>query len=167
MREWLDIVDKEDKVIGKAPKDDIYARNCLHRIVHIFVFNEKGEMAIQMRSATKSFAPNCWTTGAAGHVCANEGPKLAAERELEEEIGLKTPIEYKAKIYYQDTPDRPSKFLYCYETRSEGPFTCDPAEVDFCRFFSFEKIQDMVKRGEGFHPEFIFLLKEIYGIGKS
>ena len=42
--EYMDIVDGNDQVIGSAPIDEIYEKKHLHRIAHIFIFNDKVEM---------------------------------------------------------------------------------------------------------------------------
>src|SRR3990167_3639738 len=46
--------------------------NLSYRIVHILLFNEKGEMALQMRSSHKKFCPNHLSTAVGGHVQTGE-----------------------------------------------------------------------------------------------
>jgi len=47
MQEFLDIVDEENEVVGAAPIDEIYSKRLNHRIVHVMIFNDKGEIFLQ------------------------------------------------------------------------------------------------------------------------
>ena len=60
----------------------------LHLVVHICVFNSKGEMLIQHRQSFKEGWPNRWDFTAGGSAVAGDTSQMAAERELFEEIGL-------------------------------------------------------------------------------
>jgi isopentenyldiphosphate isomerase len=71
--EFLDVVDKDDHVIGRASKKDVYARKLRHRIVHVVVFDRKGRMLLQLRSRACVFSPSHWATSAAGHVQSGPG----------------------------------------------------------------------------------------------
>lgn len=52
--EWFDIVDKNGKVLGKAPRSQIHGNpNLLHPTVHIHIFNRKGLLFLQKRIKTK------------------------------------------------------------------------------------------------------------------
>jgi isopentenyldiphosphate isomerase len=44
--EYLDVVDKDDHVIGRASKAEIYRKKLRHRIVHVLVFDRKGRMLL-------------------------------------------------------------------------------------------------------------------------
>ena len=93
--EFLDVVNENDEVMDRASKREVYEKLLTHRIVHILIFNDKGEMALQLQSKYKSFCPNHWCTAAAGHVLSGESYEKAALRELEEEIGVKTTIAFQ------------------------------------------------------------------------
>lgn len=56
-------------------------------VVHICIFNEEGKMLIQKRTPNKKW-PNKWDISVGGCVTAGESSKLAAMREVKEEIGL-------------------------------------------------------------------------------
>ncbi|KKQ39741.1 MAG: NUDIX hydrolase, partial [Candidatus Magasanikbacteria bacterium GW2011_GWA2_37_8] len=51
--EYIDIVDDNDQVIGRATRDEVNEKHLRCRIVHALVFNNKGEMAIHLRSAQR------------------------------------------------------------------------------------------------------------------
>src|SRR3989344_974108 len=99
--EYLDIVNKDDEVIGKEERGTIYEKSHIHRIVHVLVFNDLGEIALQKRADDASYRPKHWGSTAAGHVKSGETYEQAASRELIEEAGIATPIEFLNKYYYE------------------------------------------------------------------
>ena len=80
--EFLDVVNENDEVVGKASKKEIYEKSLTHRIVHVFVFNDKGEMVLQVRSKDSPFCPLYWDTAASGHVQSGESYEEAAFKEF-------------------------------------------------------------------------------------
>ena len=63
----------------------------LYRIVvHVCVFNRAGEMLIQQRQPFKDRWSNLWDLTVGGSAVAGETSPQAAERELAEELGLKS-----------------------------------------------------------------------------
>ncbi len=89
MPELFDVVDDQDHVLRQEPRADVHRQRLLHRAVHVLVFNSKGEVYLQRRSAKKDTYPHRWTTACSGHVDAGEDYDTAAVRELQEELGLK------------------------------------------------------------------------------
>ena len=159
--EFLDIVDRQDKVIGTASRADIYKKSLCHRIVHVLIFNRENEMALQLRSDQVSFCPRHWSTAVGGHVQSNESYIDAALREYKEELGITSKLEKIAKDYYK-AENSPDKFLVTFKSFFDGPFHPDKKAVDQVSFFTIEQIKEMVNTGENFHPELLFLLKKYY-----
>lgn len=157
--EILDIVDDHDEVIGSAPRPEVYEKKLRHRIVHILLFNKKGEMAIQLRSKTVGWCPSHWSTAVGGHVMSGESYGDAALRECQEELGTDTPLDYGWKDDYLSI-NGVKKFLATFKADYEGPFHIDTSAVERIDYFSLDKIQQMVDAGEKFHPELLFLLTE-------
>ena len=60
-----------------------------HRlVVHVCVFNHRGEMLIQQRQPFKDGWPNRWDLTAGGCAVAGDTSRTAAEREFLEELGV-------------------------------------------------------------------------------
>lgn len=160
--EYIDVVNDKDEVTGVASYPDIYKKLLLHRIVHIFIFNDKGEMALQKRSKKKSFMGQAWSTSVGGHVQSGETYEHAAHRELKEELGRDVDIQFLYKDLYEDTQIQvgSKKFLTTFKAIFNGPFAFNPEEVETVSFFSLAEIKKMITRGDKFHPELLFLLEK-------
>ena len=87
--EFLDVVTEKGEVIKTLPRSRIHGDpSLLHKVVHVLVFNSKGELILQKRSMIKDVAPGKWDTSVGGHVNAGETLKDAVMREMEEELGI-------------------------------------------------------------------------------
>ena len=134
--EIFDVVNERDEVIDQVPRPEVHRRGLLHRAVHILVFNPKGEVFLQKRSASKDTHPQTWDSSTSGHVDSGEDYDTAAVRELEEEIGLfvDTSPERLFKIAAGRETDQ--EFVWVYRTEAEGPFTLHPDEIETGGWFA-------------------------------
>ena len=156
--EILDIINEQDQVIGQMNHADIDKKLLPHRIVHVLIFDSKGNMLLQKRSAKKSFCPLHWSTAVGGHVQAGENYEEAALREFEEELGVKVPINFMFKTRYED-PRGFFMLLGIFKVIYEGNFLLNSEEVESIDYFSHDELNIMLENGELFHPELKFLLK--------
>lgn len=159
--EFLDVVNMDDEVVGRAVKNVVYENSLKHRIVHVLIFNDKGEMALQQRSEHVSFCPLHWSTAVGGHVQTGESYEEGALREYEEELGVKSELELFGKDFYQ-AEGSPAKFLTTFKAIFNGPFNPDPREVVNVAFFSLTDLKRMIDAGEKFHPELLFILNKYF-----
>ena len=151
--EFLDVVNGKDEVIDKASRNEVYEKSLKHRIVHVLLFNNEGRLALQLRSQNTSFCPGHWSTSAGGHVRSGETYEEAAIREMKEEIGIEASIKPLCKLKYKN------KLLKIFKAKYEGVCKFNE-EVDNVIFFSLSQIKEMVKMGDKFHPELLFLINE-------
>lgn len=117
----------------------------------VLVFNQSGEMALQLRAKSDDKYPLHWDFSAAGGIDPGEEPIEAAKRELKEELGVEAELEFLGEVLYQD--DFGQDYLYIYRAIHNGPFTPDSKEVERAEFFSPEHIELMLL-SQSFHPEF-------------
>jgi len=80
--EYIDIVDQNNNLIGEMKeKTQAHKDGNFHRTAHIWIMNDKKELLIQKRSATKKSHPNCWDISGAGHIRTGESVTEGAIRE--------------------------------------------------------------------------------------
>ena len=158
----FDVVNEHDEVVDQLPRSLVHAQGLRHRAVHVLVFNNKGQVFLQLRSKTKDNDPGLWDNSCSGHVDAGESYAVAAERELMEEIGLlvETPLEPLFKI--DACEDTGQEFVWVYQTQSEGPFTLNTDEIDAGRWLSPEDVTKAVaETPEKYSPSFRLIWKRL------
>ena len=85
--EMVDVIDKDDNVIGVMTDAEAVTGKRRFRIVHVILVNDDDTMLLQWRGAGKELSPRTFTASAAGKVLAGESYEEAAHRELKEEMG--------------------------------------------------------------------------------
>lgn len=98
-QELLDIVDSNDKVIGRDTKENKFIKGLITRNVAIFILDHNKRLLIAKRSSNKKSFPNRYDLAACGNVKAGETYKEAAEREVSEELGIKCNLKFLGKIF--------------------------------------------------------------------
>lgn len=151
--EILEIVNKDNQVTGRAPRSQIHAQQLMHRAVHIFLFNSRGELFLQKRAAQKDEFPGYYDSSAAGHVGPQESYADAALRELEEELGITAALKKIAEI--PASRDNGWEFSVFYTAVSDAPVSINPEEIAEGGFYPVDEITDWLARDGGlFTPAF-------------
>lgn len=125
--ELFDVCDEHDRVIGQAPRGEVHARGLLHRAVHIFVLNSRGDLLLHRRSQQKDEYPLRITSSASGHLAVGEDYATAAGRELEEELGLTASLEFAAS--FKASADTANEHTHLYIARTDATPVPDPDEI--------------------------------------
>lgn len=87
--ELFDLFDDDRKPLGKTIVRGEACKEGENRmVVHVVIFNSKGEMLIQQRQSTKKHWPSLWDISCGGCSIAGETSKESAHRELLEELGI-------------------------------------------------------------------------------
>lgn len=89
MTEKVILVDMNDRQTGLMDKTEAHRKALLHRAVSAFIFNSKNQLLLQRRALNKYHSAGLWTNTACTHPRPGESPLEAAQRRLEEEMGLK------------------------------------------------------------------------------
>jgi isopentenyl-diphosphate delta-isomerase type 1 len=146
MAEFLDIVDRNDRAIGRMTRDEAHSGSMkMHRKIHIFVFNSRGELFVQKRASTRKQNPNQWQASVAGHVSSGETYEQAAKRECREELGVDVEPKFVAKYIFHAVDER--EFIAVLEAVHNGPFEIDPEEADEARFMRIGELLGESKKG--------------------
>jgi len=89
-KEYLDIVDENDNVIGRDTRENIWKKELEHnvRVINVFIFNSKGKLLLPKRSMDRRISPGCYDFSCGEHVLSGEDYYDAAIRGLKEELGI-------------------------------------------------------------------------------
>ena len=156
--EIFDVVDNNDNIINQADRGTIHKEDLLHRAVHVFVFNRFGKLFLQKRSLYKDSSPGLWDSSCSGHLDSGENYESASERELKEELGVKSRIEFITKL--MPSVNTGWEFIGLYSCSHNGPFNFPYSEIETGGFFDLETISNWIKcRPEDFAPGFIECFK--------
>ncbi len=160
--EWFDVVDDEDRVIGRERRQDVHRRGLRHRAVHVLVFNGAGQVFLQKRSMQKDSAPGAWDSSASGHLDCGESYDACAPRELREELGVMASVPLEPLFKVVACADTGMEFVWTYRTRHEGPFVLHPDEIESGAWFTPAEVDTAVRdRPETFARSFRFLWAEV------
>ena len=146
-QEIFPLVDEEGKVIGKATRGECHnGSRLLHPVVHLHVFNSKGEVYLQKRPEWKDIQPGKWDTAVGGHIDYGEKPEEALHREVGEELGI-TDFHPVAMGLYVFNGLRERELVYVNKTTYDGDVNPSKEELDGGRFWSIEEIKEAIGKG--------------------
>lgn len=149
--ELLDIVDEQGIATGVVmDREKVHDLNMLHWEIAVFVVNNKRQILLQQRSATKRFNPNKWGL-CAGHVDSGEDIDDAALRELEEEIGLSLSksdlnILENRKTIKKDVNSHLTRFYYVVCNKNK--FRIQEEEVSEVKWVNIDDVINMIKNND-------------------
>ncbi|MFI8518196.1 NUDIX hydrolase [Streptomyces sp. NPDC085481] len=142
--EVLDVVDDNDRVIGRAPRGEVYARGLIHRCTFIRVRDGQGRVFVHRRTPTKLVFPSLYDMFVGGVVGAGESYDDAALREAEEELGVSgLPRPEPLFRFLYDSGGVAGKWWSAvYEVRCDLPVRPQPEEVAWHAFLPEEELQE-------------------------
>ena len=138
--ELFDVVDANDEVTGTASRGEVHAQDLLHRAVHVFVFNKRGDLLLQKRSLLKDRHPGVWDSSVSGHLDSGESYESAAVRELSEEMGISA--ESAPEEIARITPSEATgwEHVRLYRVRHDGSLRFPSAEVETATWFPLAEV---------------------------
>lgn len=150
--ELFPVVDLTGTVVGRATRGECHGGSMLlHPVVHLHLFNSRGELYLQKRPAWKDIQPGRWDTAVGGHVSYGESIAEALRREASEELGI-TDFEPERIAVYPFRSEREYELVHVHRTVYDG--TIRPSgELDGGRFWTVSEIRENLGRGV-FTPNF-------------
>ena len=157
--ELLILVNPEDKETGNLSKAECHdGDGVLHRAFSVFLFNARGELLVQQRSAGKRLWPMFWTNTCCSHPRQGESMELATSRRLQQELGASSELEFVYKFSYQARfSDAGSENELCsvYLGRLEQQANANEVEIEALRYLSSAALdEEMAADAERFTPWF-------------
>ncbi len=132
-----DLVDLQDNFVRVGTKNNVMNLKLYKRSVHILLINNKGDILVCKRSASKENYPNQITSSAGGKVERGESYKAAAIRELNEELGVVTPLKEAGSFNIINRRERTLHRLFIGKAKK---VTLDPSEIASCYYMSYKDI---------------------------
>ena len=144
--EMLPLVDEEGNVIGSATRGECHSgKKLLHPVVHLHVFNSKGELYLQKRPEWKDIQPGRWDTAVGGHIDYGENVQQALLREVREELGI-TDFQPEFLIRYVFESERDMELVNVFRTTYDGKIS-PTDELDGGHFWTMEEINEAIGKG--------------------
>ncbi len=140
LEEYFPLIDENGTVIGKATRRECHnGSKLLHPVVHLHIFNSRGDLFLQKRSMSKDIQPGKWDTAVGGHVDYGEDIETALRREAREELGVTGFMPRKlARYIFESAAER--EMVNTFSTVYDGEFSIDPVELDEGRFWDIDEI---------------------------
>lgn len=138
--EMFPVVDEEGNILSAATRGECHSGSkLLHPVVHLHVFNSKGEIYLQKRPSWKDIQPGKWDTAVGGHVDLGENIDQALKREVQEELGI---LDFTPTLleHYVFESSREKELVFAHKTVYDGEILPSP-ETDGGRFWSMEEIE--------------------------
>jgi isopentenyl-diphosphate delta-isomerase type 1 len=151
--ELFPLVNNNGEVTGCATRNECHSGSkLLHPVVHLHVFNKKGEILLQKRSMNKDIQPGKWDTSVGGHVDYGETVEEALFREVREELGIISFVpQFVCSYIFESEVER--ELVYAHMTIVETSIHFNPDEIDEVRFWTTEEIEESWGKGV-FTPNF-------------
>lgn len=150
--ELFPVVDEDGNIVGTATRGECHGGSkLLHPVVHLHVFDGKGNLFLQKRPEWKDIQPGKWDTSVGGHVDLGEDVSSALKREVSEELGIEEFVP-EFIVSYVFESDRERELVFVHKTVYDGPIL-PSAELDGGRFWSREEIVSNIGSGV-FTPNF-------------
>jgi 8-oxo-dGTP pyrophosphatase MutT (NUDIX family) len=155
--EVVAIVDKENNVVGSAPRSRMRTEGLTHRATYILVFNTEGHLFVQKRTPTKDIYPGYSDVATGGVVLAGETYEVAAARELGEELGIQgVSLTEHFDFYFEDAGNRVwGRVFTCVH---DGAIELQEEEVESGAFLPTEEITEH-SLGRKYTPDGLYVLR--------
>lgn len=152
--EDLPVIDIAGRVVARSARKDCHTDSRrLHPVVHLHVFDKKGQLYLQKRSADKDIAPGLWDTAVGGHVDYGETIEEALRREAAEELGLThfEPIELFQYLWHTEVE---SEWVCAFAAVVEEPLHPNPAEITEGRWWPWVDMMAAMATCDNLTPQF-------------
>lgn len=156
------MVDDSGEVIGSATRGECHSGSMLlHPVVHLQLFNSRGEIYLQKRPEWKDIQPGRWDTAVGGHVDYGESIHEALRREVREELGIVDfEAQFLASYVFESSVER--ELVNSFTTIYDGEIS-PSAELNGGRFWSRAEIELAIEQKrdltENFVNEYLNYLK--------
>ena len=151
--EELDLINGQNKVIGKAPRKEIEKKGLLYRCAGVYVL-VGGKICVQKRASSKKIRPLHYSI-VEETVKSGETFKQAAIRGVKEEIGLGAKnLKALGEITIKDQAYNDNFLFKIFSAEGTGKISIDKNEVDSAKLLSFGGAKKLLASKEKTSPGF-------------
>lgn len=138
------LVDQADRPVGRMEKQEAHRKGLLHRAFSVFLL-DGSKLLIQRRALDKYHCGGLWSNTCCSHPAPGEPVLSAAERRLDEELGIKNARlrELDTFLYRAAFPNGLTEHELDHVLLGEysGPVRPDPREIAQVRWIDLEELQ--------------------------
>ena len=156
--ELVDVIDDAGRTVAVVTRAEMRGRLLPHRCTYILVFNQRGELFIHLRTATKDVFPSHWDVTIGGVLAAGESFDEGARREATEELGVAI-RQLEPLFPFRYTDARTAVHGMVYRLVHNGPFLLQPEEIVRGEFVPVDAVLARTTR-EPFCPDGVAVLHE-------
>ena len=161
-KEMFPVVDEEGNILDAITRGEAHGGSMkLHPVVHLHVFNSRGELYLQQRPQWKDIQPGKWDTATGGHVALGENVEAALKREVREELGIED-FQPESLGHYVFESKKERELVYVHKTIFDGTVSPNPDELDGGRFWTLDEIRQNIGKGV-FTPNFESEFQRFFG----
>lgn len=145
--EWVEWIDEQGQVLKPVPRAEMRRRNLLHRVTATLVFHPDGRLFVQRRAATKDVYPGLYDVCVGGTVTHGETYEKNAQREIAEELGIRSVPVYR--LFDHRFADRyTNSLIRVFACVYGGPVTLQPEEVADGFWASRTQVEELIAAGK-------------------
>ena len=168
--ELFDLYDDNRKPLNKTIERNLKPGVGENRmVVHISVFNSKGEMLIQQRQSTKRNWADLWDISVGGCVVAGETSQMGAHRELLEELGIDYDFQNERPLFTFNFPNGFNDIYAISMDVDPNSLKLQETEVECVEWLTKEQIYEKIDNEESIpylksYIDFLFDLNKWHSI---
>ena len=148
MAEIIDLYTVDRELTGRtAGRGEALEKGTYRMVIHVCIFNSRGEMLIQKRADDIVRWPSLWDVSVGGGAGAGDTSRIAAERETAEELGLDIDFSNRRPVITVNFSDGFDDFYAVETDLSLDDLHLQTDEVADARWASQEEIEAMIDDG--------------------
>ena len=139
-QELCPVVDEDGNILGSVSRGEAHSGSkILHPVVHLHLFNSRGELYLQQRPDWKDIQPSRRDTATGGHIDLGENVDAALRREVREELGI---VDFTPESlgHYVFESQRERELVFVHRATYDGPVIPNPDELAGGRFWTRQEI---------------------------
>ncbi|KAE9640503.1 isopentenyl-diphosphate Delta-isomerase [Pseudomonas sp. PB106] len=167
MEEQLILVSPKDRQTGVAAKMQVHHQGLRHRAFSILLFDPQGRLLMQQRALGKYHSGGLWTNTCCGHPRAGERTAVAANRRLQEEMGMSCKLHKVASmLYHEQVSDQliEHEFDHVFAGISQTDPVANPDEAESWEWLALPQIAERIEQTPNVFTVWFRRMFEQFGI---